>query len=160
MSHRIPREAGKEIMFAVTPGPFAVLDTEGHAICHAPSARKAGLDSRRKRETKAMWWEALTLAGLTRGTMVWAADGRWIERASGGNRNGLADFGHIIADSSDGAYCGCNAVPVEGRANRENGDTRQAYEGWTAAQREAYAAAWRVVAMRNMTATKRARIAA
>lgn len=144
-------------MFAVTPGPFAVLDADGNALCHGTRQTRGNLNSARRRKAVDEWHAALTGAGLMRGTMVLCSDNVWRDRGAGiDSRDGYADLGHIIADSHDGAFCGCNAVPVEGEANRTNGDARQAIE-WDAATRDAYAASFRAVALASMTKTKRAR---
>lgn len=144
-------------MFAVTPGPFAVLDAKGNALCHGARQTRSALNSTRIRKVKGEWEAALTLAGLMSGTRVLCADGIVRDRGKGiDTRDGYADAGHIVADSHDGAFCGCNFVPVEGRANRDNGDARQAI-GWDAGTVEAYRQAFRSVALGAMTGTKRAR---
>lgn len=142
---------------AVTPGPFAVVDKDGTALCHSPRQDRT-VNSRVRREVKAAWMEALKSAGLCEGTDLFCTDGEWHSRGAGEDaREGLADFGHIIADANDGAFCGCNALPVEGKMNLENKDARQAYGYWTEEVRERYALAWRAVAMARMTKTKRSR---
>lgn len=148
-------------MFTVTAGPAAVLDTDGNAICHAPRQTRSALNAPRRRMVVSQWEEALTLAGLMTGNMVKCAeDGVWRDRGRGiDNRDGYADFAHIVADSLDGAFCMCNAVPVEGSVNREDGDARPSMDGWTFTDRRAFVAAVRDVAIRNMTKTKRARLA-
>lgn len=146
-------------MFAVTPGPLAVLDANGVALCHAPRQTRSALNSARRRMVVAQWEEALTLAGLMTGNMVKCTDGVWRDRGKGEDmRDGYADFGHVVADSLDGAFCMCNALPIEGSQNREDGDARPSVEGWTYVDRRAFAAAVRDVARRNMTKTKRARM--
>lgn len=146
-------------MFAVTAGPFAVFDTDGNAICHGVRQTRHALNSARRRKVIGEWEQALTDAGLMSGSRVVCSDGVTRDRGRGeDNRDGYADFGHIIADSLDGAFCGCNALPVEGAQNRADGDARPSL-AWTTAQREAYAQAFRAVALATMTKTKRARVA-
>jgi hypothetical protein len=146
-------------MFSVTPGPFAVTDADGNALCHGARQTRSALNSARRRMVKTQWLEALTVAGMAHGTDVLCVDGEWRNIGAGEDmRDGFADFGHVVADAVDGAFCICNAVPVEGKANRDNGDARQAI-GWTADQMTDYREAVRVVAARHMTGTKRARIA-
>lgn len=143
---------------AVTPGPFAVTDADGNALCHgARQTRRSLNNARRNMTVLAPWEEALTMAGLMSGDRVVCTDGVTRSRGRGEDRrDGFADFGHIVADSLDGAFCGCNAVPVEGSQNRADGDCRPAI-AWTPAQVEAYRASFRIVALRNMTGTKRSR---
>lgn len=142
---------------AVTAGPWAVLDKDGNALCHARRDTRAALNSSRRRRALGIWEDALKDAGLMRGTVAYCEDGQWLDRGHGKDaRDGYADAGHVVADTNDGAFCGCNFVPVEGKANRDNKDARQAI-GWDAATREAYGRAFRVRALAAMTGTKRAR---
>jgi hypothetical protein len=143
---------------AVTAGPFAVRDrVTGEPLCHGARQTRGSLNMARRRLVIAAWEEALTVAGLMTGDVVVCTD--MVERSRGRGmdaRDGFADLGHIIADALDGAFCGCNAVPVEGRTNREDGDARPAIH-WTDDMLARYADAWREVALRTMTGTKRAR---
>lgn len=146
-------------MFTVTPGPFAVVDADGNALCHSPRQDKRSSNAARRRQVKAVWHAALIRAGLSDGaTVKCAATGARIPFGAGeDNRDGFADFAHVTADAVDGAFCGCNAVPVEGKVNRDNGDARQAFTAWSAAEVEAFRLAFRVEALAAMTATKRRR---
>jgi hypothetical protein len=146
-------------MFSVTPGPFAVTDEEGNALCHGPKQSKSALNSARRRMVKAQWLEALTVAGMAHGTDVLCTNGEWLNRGEGEDmRDGYADFAHVIADANGGAYCICNAIPVEGSENRANGDARQSMGAWSLDQQTDYRSAVRIVAMRHMTKTKRSRV--
>src|SRR5690348_5587547 len=136
-------------MFSVTPGPFAIVDAEGNALCHSARQDKRSSNAARRRAVRAVWEAALVRAGLSDGeTVKCAATGAVIPFGRGvETRDGLADFGHIIADAHDGAYCGCNAVPVEGEVNRNNGDALQSSAGWTLEDRTLFAAAFRIEAL-------------
>lgn len=148
-------------MFSVTPGPYAVTDRDGIALCHGARQTKSSLNSSRRAGVKALWREALVIAGLSDGTNVKVADGPSPVAPFGmgeDTRDGFADFAHITANAVDGAYCGCNAVPVEGATNRANGEARQGAPLWSAADHEAYRAAFRTLAIARMTKTKQARV--
>lgn len=146
-------------MFTVTAGPNAVTDAAGVALCHSTRQDKRACNAARRRAVKAVWRAALIRAGLSDGVTVKCAEtGAVIPFGAGiDDRDGLADFGHYYADALDGAYCGCNAYPIEGKANRDNGDARQDVSGWTDVEHAAYAAAFRAEALAAMTATKRKR---
>jgi hypothetical protein len=145
-------------MFAVTPGPLAVTDTQGVALCHATRQTKRSLNSTTRRRVVAVWEDSLRDAGLMVGTRVLCTDMVWRDRGRGEDqRDGYADFGHIVADSLDGAYCGCNALPVEGKTNREDGDCRPTVH--PDYPLEALRVAFRARALANMTNTKRNRAA-
>lgn len=148
-------------VIAVTAGPFAVLDKDGNALCHGARQDKRSLNNGRRNIVKDEWKAALILAGLATATHAVLADGPvGMPTAPFGagveTRDGFADFGHVYADANDGAYCGCNAVPVEGKTNRNNKDGRQAI-CWSPAQQAAYGQAFRLLALARMTGTKRRR---
>jgi hypothetical protein len=145
-------------VLAVTPGPFAVRDrVTGEPLCHGARQTRGSLNSARRALVINAWEEALTVAGLMSGDNVTCTDNVVRSRGRGmDSRDGFADFGHIVADALDGAFCGCNAVPVEGRTNREDGDARPAIH-WTDDMLNAYAVAFRAVALTRMTGTKRSR---
>lgn len=140
-------------MFSVTPGPFAVLDRDGNALCHSARQTRQASNSARRRAVIGAWERALTDAGLMSGDRVLCVDGVTRDRGHGQDeRDGYADFAHIVAESLDGAFCGCNAVPLEGSANRADGDARPAISSaWDA---DAYRAAFRRVALDTMPATR------
>lgn len=150
-------------------GPFAVRDASGAHLC-GPNGLHKGSNGNIRRDMRDRWEDALRRADLMRGECKWnragelvkcecevyAVSGEWLPRGHGEpGRDGFVDFGHVIADDSFGAYCGCNAVPVEGRTNREDRDARPVIvAGWPV---EHYRAAWREVALERMTRTKAAR---
>lgn len=147
---------GEHIMFAVTGTEWTIRDAAGNALCHSERQTKDSRNSRERRRIIGAWEDALTLAGIMTGDRVLCVDG--IERDRGraqDERDGYADAGHVVADSLDGAFCGCNLVPLEGAQNRADGDARPAIAAsWPA---DAYASAWREVALRTMPKTRAAR---
>ena len=146
-------------MFTVTAGPNVVTDAAGAALCHSTRQDKGACNAARRRAVKAVWHAALIRAGLSDGvTVKCAATGARIAFGAGmDERDGFADFGHYVSDAADGAYCGCNAFPIEGSNNRSNGDARQDVSAWTATEHAAMRAAYRVESLAAMTATKRKR---
>lgn len=141
---------------SVISGPFAVLDSEGVGLCHAPSQNKSA-NSKVKRAARELWLAALTDAGMVTAEGIMCNDGIVRPRGAGETeRDGYADFGHVVADSLGGAYCGCNAVAQGGTENRNSGDTRPAIAaGYDV---NAYGEAFRTRAIAAMTNTKRARV--
>jgi hypothetical protein len=140
----------------VTPGPFAVLDADGIALCHAPSQNKSA-NSKVKRAARELWLASLADAGMVTDDGIMCNDGIVRPRGAGETeRDGYADFGHIIADTLGGAYCGCNAVAQGGTENRNSGDVRPVIAaGYDV---NAYGEAFRARAIAAMTSTKRARV--
>lgn len=147
----------------VLAGMFAVTDAEGNALCHAPRQNKSA-NSRVRAAAREDWLRALKLAGLTRQTdaglmLKDSESGAWVLRGEGVQaRDGFADFAHDVADERGGAFCGCNAAPVEHVYQRDvQGLDRLTYRGWNRGDMDAYAEAFRLVALDRMTGTKRAR---
>lgn len=158
-------------------GPFAVRDASGAHLC-GPNGLHKGSNGNIRRDMRDRWESALRLADLMRGECVWNRKGElvrcecevytttvgddgsvslaWLPRGHGSPaRDGFVDFGHIIANDTFGVYCGCNAVPVEGRTNREDRDARPViHPAWPMAH---YRAAWREVSLSRMTRTKASR---
>jgi hypothetical protein len=134
----------------VTAGRFAVLDAEGNALCHAPAQDKTA-NGKVKAKVRAMWLEALDMAGMITAEGIMCNDGIVRPRGAGETeRDGYADFGHIIADSLGGAYS------QGGTENRNSGDAVPTVAaGYDV---NAYGQAWRTVAIANMTKTKQARV--
>jgi hypothetical protein len=139
----------------VISGPFAVLDIDGNALCHAPSQNKSA-NSKVKRAARELWLAALTDCGMVNADGIMCNDGIRRPRGAGETeRDGFADFGHVIADTLGGAYCGCNAVAQGGTENRNSGDTRPSIAaGYDV---NGYAEAFRIRAIAAMTSTKKAR---
>lgn len=144
-------------MFEVTGTDWTIRDSAGNALCHSERQTKDACNARRRRAIIAAWEEALMAAGLmTPAGDVLCVDMVTRPRGHGvDERDGLADAGHVVADSLDGAFCGCNLTPLEGAQNRADGDARPSIAPeWPAAR---YAAAWRMVALRTMPKTRAAR---
>lgn len=145
-------------------GPFCVTDIHGVRLC-CPAASSKRDNGTVRSAMRAAWLEALTLAGAAevRDGVVWVlcVDMVWRPRHDSDasisrERDGLTDFGHVVADSLGGVYCGGNALPIEGATNRNDGDARPTVSpAWPM---DAYADAWRTVASERMTKTKRARL--
>jgi len=144
-------------MFSVTPGPFVVYDADGNALCHSPRQTRQASNSARRRAVIAVWETALVNAGLMTGSVVKCADNVTRDRGKGiDTRDGFADFGHIVSEHNDGAFCGCNAVPLEGSQNRADGDAMPSIL-WDADTREAYRLAFRAAALATMPKSRAAR---
>jgi hypothetical protein len=140
-------------MFEVTGTEWTIRDAQGNALCHSERQTKDACNARRRRAVIGAWEQAMRHAGIMTGTRVLCVDGIERDRGHGEDeRDGYADAAHIVADSLDGAFCGCNLVPLEGATNRADGDARPMVDtSWPA---DAYAAAWRVVALQTMPKTR------
>lgn len=140
-------------MFAVTGTDWTIRDAQGNALCHSERQTKDACNAARRRAIIGSWEDAMREAGIMTGTRVLCVDGVERDRGHGQDeRDGYADAAHIIADSVDGAFCGCNLVPLEGAQNRADGDARPTIDAaWPAV---AYAQAWRKVALATMPKTR------
>jgi hypothetical protein len=140
-------------MFEVTGTEWTIRDAQGNALCHSARQDKASRNSRERRRIIDAWETALTRAGIMTGSRVLCVDGVTRDRGRGEDtRDGFADAAHVVADSLDGAFCGCNLVPLGGAENRADGDARPSIVAdWP---REAYADAWRAVALEMMPKTR------
>lgn len=148
---------------SVQMGIFAVTDAQGIALCHAPSQDRSA-NGKVRMAAKALWIEACVMAGLAvrvgSDVEMLCEDGVWrMRNGASKEREGYADFGHIIANAEGGAFCGCNAWAIEGHTNVLDDKAAPSFSGVGAVEMERYAEAFRALAIAAMTGTKRARVA-
>lgn len=105
---------------------YSVRDYNGRILCHAPSATKSALDSRRKRAVREGFALMVAAAGLVNasGEIQDVVTGAFLPMADGTQRSddmAVIERGHVIADESDGAFCPCNLVPENRGSNKGHG---------------------------------------